>query len=346
VLGNPSGPRVLVVDDVEEMRLLIGRALAARGYQVDVAATLTEARRMEPTRYDALLIDAYLDHEQGMDLVESLRTEDPAAVKRCLVMTGGTADGLPEGVSYLAKPFQLDQARIAPGSDAPPAAVAAPPHAGEPPHAGSQTWQLLRLTRQIRARERHELADFLHDGPIQELTSVTLELQMMSRLASSAHSCDGMLQRLNKASGSLRWLIDGPWPFLEPETRLAETLGRRTAWLAAGSVIVHADEQPADLAAADMSVVADVAELMLFGMMTVGPPADVQIAVRTDESVILVDVSHTPAQGGDPAAAQQALDVLAAALGASAHFRTCGPRWQAQIVLRRPAASPLDGSPR
>jgi CheY-like chemotaxis protein len=52
--------RVLVVDDVEEMRVLIRRALGARGYAVDVAGTLAEARGMDPGRYDALLIDAHL----------------------------------------------------------------------------------------------------------------------------------------------------------------------------------------------------------------------------------------------------------------------------------------------
>src|SRR6266851_5190083 len=97
----------------------------------------------------------------------------------------------------------------------------------------AQTWQLLRVARRLRARERHELVDFLHDGPIQELTAVTLELQMMCRSVPPAPRLDAVLHRLSSAAGSLRWLVDGPWPFLEPEVRLAAALQQRTAWLLA-----------------------------------------------------------------------------------------------------------------
>src|ERR1017187_9592015 len=85
VLGSSAGPRVLVLDDVEDLRILIRRALAARGYQVDVAATLAEARGMDPGRYDAVLVDAHLGRERGLDLVEALLSEDPSAARRCPV---------------------------------------------------------------------------------------------------------------------------------------------------------------------------------------------------------------------------------------------------------------------
>ena len=71
--------RVLVVDDVAEMRTLIRRVLSADGYQVDVAATLAEARSLDPAGYSAILVDAHLGSEHGIDLVEELRTADPAA---------------------------------------------------------------------------------------------------------------------------------------------------------------------------------------------------------------------------------------------------------------------------
>jgi CheY-like chemotaxis protein len=368
VPGNSAGLRVLVVDDVEEMRILIHRALEAHGYDVDVAATLAEARRMHPAGYDALLVDARLGSERGIDLVEALCSDDPAAATRCLVMTGGTAERLPDGVARLAKPFHLGelidavralhqpdtipgadrQAGIAPGPSAHPQASMVP-GGSRPTAAGPQAWQLLRLTRQLRERERHGLVDFLHDGPIQELTAVTLELQMMSRSAPSATRFDRVLKRLNEAAGSLRWLVDGPWPFMEPEMRLAATLQQRTAWLLNTPATVDSDEQRAGLSAAEISVIADVVELMLLGMATANPPAQAHIAVRADENLIQIDLTHTSAPGddqviGDLATAQPTLDALASALGASAHVRICGQRRRAHIALPRQFAPVRIGS--
>jgi CheY-like chemotaxis protein len=398
VPGTTTGLRVLVVDDVEEVRILIQRALGARGYDVDVAATLAEARRLDPGGYDAVLVDAHLGSERGMDLVEALRSEDPQAVGRCLVMTGGTTDTLPDGVARLAKPFQLGelidavrvlhepdtgpQPGIAPGSARQPGIAPGPgrrlgiapgsarqpgiapgpgrrlgtapgsgadplasvPPGGSRPAAGeAQTWQLLRVTRRLRARERHELVDFLHDGPIQELTAVTLELQMMCRSVPPAPRLDAVLHRLSSAAGSLRWLVDGPWPFLEPEVRLAAALQQRTAWLLAAPVTVDADEHAAGLGPAEVSAVADVVELMLLGMVTANPPAQARVAVGTDEHMIQIDLTLMSAAGddqaiGDPATAQAALDELASALGASMQARLSGRRWRARIGLPRQPA--------
>ena len=376
--GTTTGLRVLVVDDVEEVRILIQRALGARGYDVDVAATLAEARRLDPGGYDAVLVDAHLGSERGMDLVEALRSEDLQAVGRCLVMTGGTTDTLPDGVARLAKPFQLGelidavrvlhepdtgpQPGIAPGSARQPGIAPGPgrrlgtapgsgadplasvPPGGSRPAAGeAQTWQLLRVARRLRARERHELVDFLHDGPIQELTAVTLELQMMCRSVPPAPRLDAVLHRLSSAAGSLRWLVDGPWPFLEPEVRLAPALQQRTAWLLAAPVTVDADEHAAELGTAEVSAVADVVELMLLGMVTANPPAHAHVAVGTDEHMIQIDLTLTSAAGddqaiGDPATAQAALDELASALGASMEARLRGRRWRARIGLPRQPA--------
>jgi DNA-binding response OmpR family regulator len=88
--GSPDRRRILVVDDVAEMRTQICRALTACGDEVDVASTLAAAREMDPGGYDAVLVDARLGPERGLDLVEALLSEDPAAVG-CLVMTCGAA---------------------------------------------------------------------------------------------------------------------------------------------------------------------------------------------------------------------------------------------------------------
>lgn len=400
---SSAGLRVLVVDDLEELRTLIHRGLSARGYEVDVAATLAEARGMDPGRYDAVVLDDHLGPERGTDLVKALQSEDPATARRCLVITGGTGDALPDDIAFLAKPFHLDQlidavralhqadagpaahrpagdqrvadrragdrraadrragdrraadrraadrrggdrrAGIVPGSGAGRAAA----RPGDGQTAGEpQAWQLLRLTRRLRARERHELIDFLHDGPIQALTAATLELQMMSRSGAPAPGFEMVIKQLEAAAGSLRWLVDGPWQSVQPETELAPSLQERSAWLLAAPLTVDSDERAADLGAAEVPVIADVVELMLLGMVTASPPAQARVAVRADKRVIEIELTLVPAAGddqamGDPAAAQAALDRLAAALGARGDASFLARHWRTRIVLRRqPACGP------
>jgi ActR/RegA family two-component response regulator len=102
---RPESPWILVVDDAAGMRALMRRALTAQGYAVDAAPTLADARTMRPVRYDGVVVDAHLGDGRGTDLVHEMILEDPAAAARCLVITGGGAGALPDGVSLLAKPF-------------------------------------------------------------------------------------------------------------------------------------------------------------------------------------------------------------------------------------------------
>jgi PAS domain S-box-containing protein len=371
VTGNFSAPRVLVVDDVGEMRALIGRALSARGYRVDVAASLAQARALDPAGYDAVLIDAGLGSEHGVDLIEALRSADPAAAGRCLVITGGTADLLPDGVGRLTKPFQIAELLEAvhalqqvspPTTASPPAAPSSPaaaagrgggaarpasaqPNGRQPAAAEPAAWHLLRLIRRLRARERRELVDFLHDGPIQELTAASLELQAMARSAGPglAPRLAATLRQLDTAASSLRWLVDGHWPFLLPETRLADAIRQRTAWLLAAPVTVQAGGLPAGLSPAEITVIADVVELMLLAVLPASPHLQAQVAVQSGAAEIEVELAltagHAELAASDPAAAREALDDLAAALGATAHSNLGDRRWRARIMLPRQAGT-------
>ena len=404
--GTSAGQRVLVVDDLDEMRTIAQRALRAHGYLVDVAGTLADAIGKDPGGYDAVLIDAHLGSERGIELIEVLRSAGPAAARRCIVMTGGSADEVPDDITCLTKPFEIEELIDAvhtalhpepvpvpgrPGTAAPasstvpqpppvtqpsapqPSPAPQPPPAPKPSatqssatrptatqssatrpgHGEPRPWQLLGLTRQLRAHERRELVDFLHDGPIQELTALTLELQMMSKSMASAPAprFDAVFQRLNAAAGALRWLIDGNWPFLAPETRLTTALQQRTAWLLAAPATVDTYGQAAGLgAAAEVPGIADVVELMLLEMVPAGPPTLAHVAVHVLEKLIQIDLALTPAADGgqpigDPEAVQNALDRLAAALGASAHVKGCGQQLRARIELQRQPAAELTPSP-
>ena len=373
--------RVLVVDDVAEMRTLIRRVLSADGYQVDVAATLAEARSLDPAGYSAILVDAHLGLEHGIDLVEELRSADPAAARRCLVITGGPAEAGPAGLAFLAKPFraadlldavhtlpqpappQPDPSLSGPPGPGPASPEPAPPDLRPPrsaqpaavpgagPQPGSsrdrqpptpaQIRHLLALTRRLRARERRELVGFLHDGPIQELTAGTLEAGMMRRSAPAGPvpRLDAVLRQLDAAAGVLRWLVDGDWPFMQPEVRLASALRQRSAWLLAGSLTTDIDASCTELAASDVPAVVDVAELMLLGMLPEHCPVRAHLAVRGQPQLIELELALTPPRAagqpmGDPAPAQAALSDLAEALGTAAHTDCQAECWRARIALR------------
>jgi DNA-binding response OmpR family regulator len=361
VTAGSATRQVLVVDDVDEMRILIRRALSSGGYQVDVASTLAEARTMDPARYNAVLVDAHLGHERGIDLIEELVAADPAAAGRCLVITGGAAGRLPAGVAYLTKPFQpgelIDAVRAlhqpdtvsAPGrlADASRdpgvrASASVRPDRNQPTAGTAQARQLLGLTRRLRAHDRREVVDFLHDGPIQELTAATLQLQMMSRKTSAAPDpgLDAVRQRLDVAASSLRAVVDGHGQVLAPETRLAAALQQRTAWLVAAPVTVDTGESSAGPGAAEIPLIVDVAELVLLGILPADPSALAHIAVRTGKRVIQIELTLTSATGpgqpiGDPAAARESLDGLARTLGVDTHAELCDQRWRARVVLAR-----------
>ena len=126
-----------MVDDNEQIRGLIRRALSRDGYQVDVAASVSQARLISPGGYDALLVDARVGTERGADLIDELRAADPAAARRCLMVTGGGPAGLPADVACLAKPFRpadlISAVRALPGRDAAAPGASSPAQRPAPP---------------------------------------------------------------------------------------------------------------------------------------------------------------------------------------------------------------------
>ncbi len=351
--------RVLVVDDADAMRRAVRRVLSDSGYEVDVACSLAEARGMHPGKYEAVVVDARLGDERGLDLVEELRSQDPAAAGRCLLMTGGAVGVIPDGLAYLAKPFEPGELikavralhqpgtvpaagrrpEAAPDSGAP--APAAAPGADQPAAGASRGGKLLELTRRLRDRERDEQADFLHDGPLQELTAATLDLHMMRRSASAAtaQSIDTVLRRLDIAARSLRWLVAGTGALGVPETRLAVCLQQRTAWLLARPITVSTGPGPAGADAVDALAITDVVELMLLAMADAGPCVRAHVAVRTKGDFTRIELTLTCVAEdgqalGDPATARALLAELASALLADADMELGEQQWRALITLR------------
>ena len=95
---------------------------------------------------------------------------------------------------------------------------------------------------------------------------------MMRRSASPAavQSFDEVLSQLDMVAGSLRWLVEGNWPFLQPEDRLAVSLQQRTAWLFATPITLDTGERASRTGASDVPAIVDIVELMLLGIVDAG----------------------------------------------------------------------------
>ena len=67
-------PRVLVVDDSQGVRQLVGAALSGQGFDVVVASSAYEAEReLSNTAFDALVVDYQMPDSDGVELVEKVR---------------------------------------------------------------------------------------------------------------------------------------------------------------------------------------------------------------------------------------------------------------------------------
>jgi CheY-like chemotaxis protein len=107
-----AGERVLVVDDEEMVRTLVGRILGTAGYGTVMAASGEEALEVwkrEGGRFDLLLTDVVMPGMNGLDLAHRLKEEAPGLP--VLVITGYTADvdvggfAAPKEFRFLGKPF-------------------------------------------------------------------------------------------------------------------------------------------------------------------------------------------------------------------------------------------------
>ncbi len=357
--AGPAGPRVLVVDDTEAVRVLIRRVLTGSGYQVDVAGSTREARALRPAGYDVLLIDAHLGGEPGTVLIEELRAADPESARRCLLVTGGLTDRAPAGVACLSKPFQpadllsaVDAMRSASGTgrSAQESLAGRPARGGADAVGGHHAAQpaageLLASVRGLRAAERAAVADFLHDGPVQELTAATLSLEILSRLVPDDAQAylDQIRRHVTAATQPIRRLMDQARPDGQAGASLDSQVRRRTGWLPFAPVTVR------ELCAAagsgpDPAAVTDVVELALHALAASAPPARADIEVQPGEQAVEILLTITPLDGAtvraEAAAAQQALARLAAALGGTTQARLGTFPWRVRIGLPAAAAEP------
>jgi two-component system chemotaxis response regulator CheY len=105
--------KALVVDDSRVMRMIIGRALKERGFEVVQASDGREALEVlgEGGEVDVMMVDCNMPEMDGLALVTKLRGNDAHASMKIVMVTSQTeadqiADALSVGADeYIMKPF-------------------------------------------------------------------------------------------------------------------------------------------------------------------------------------------------------------------------------------------------
>lgn len=102
-----DGPRVLVVEDEDAVRLLISRVLEKRGYRVTALTDGAQALEFIQERkggIDLVIADLMLPKINGASIAEQIRQLDPQA--KIILISGYMDHGLEDsGIDFLQKPF-------------------------------------------------------------------------------------------------------------------------------------------------------------------------------------------------------------------------------------------------
>ncbi|WP_441706274.1 response regulator [Hyphomicrobium sp. 2TAF46] len=104
-----NAPHILVVDDDQKIRGLLGRFLSSNGFRVTEAADAAAARAfMRGLSFDLVLLDVMMPGESGLSLARDLKLTRPVPI--CMLTALAEAQdrisGLEAGVDdYVSKPF-------------------------------------------------------------------------------------------------------------------------------------------------------------------------------------------------------------------------------------------------
>jgi two-component system phosphate regulon response regulator PhoB len=113
-----SAPRILVVEDEDNIATALEFLITREGYCHDRVASGAEALpRIRATRPDLVLLDVMLPEVSGFDICERIRTDQTLANVKVLMMTArGSAIERKRGMElgadgFISKPFDLKDLR-------------------------------------------------------------------------------------------------------------------------------------------------------------------------------------------------------------------------------------------
>lgn len=115
---TPPGPRVLVVEDEDNIAAALEFLILREGYGHDRVASGSEALpRIRDTHPDLVLLDVMLPEVSGYDICAGIRTDPALAAVKVLMMTArGSAIERKRGMElgadgFISKPFELNDLR-------------------------------------------------------------------------------------------------------------------------------------------------------------------------------------------------------------------------------------------
>ena len=115
---NPPEPRVLVIDDDDDLRTLVVRVVEQAGYAVDSASDgQAGLERLAEQTYDVIVCDLRMPRMDGAAFYREVERRVPAVARRVVLMTGHLkAEEYMDflrgvRVPVLNKPFTLDEFR-------------------------------------------------------------------------------------------------------------------------------------------------------------------------------------------------------------------------------------------
>jgi PAS domain S-box-containing protein len=111
--GNSSQPRILVVDDSDDLRTVFCKLLSRAGYQVESARTGNECLRIVREQHpDLVLLDVVLPDMSGIEVCKQIKSEKTTCGSLVLSISGtktsgiNTAESLDVGADgYITKPI-------------------------------------------------------------------------------------------------------------------------------------------------------------------------------------------------------------------------------------------------
>lgn len=105
---------ILIVDDEQGMRSFLSRALAMRGYTIELAASAEEgAEKVQHADFDLVILDIALPGKAGIDWLKELKADGFAGDVILITAFADmetAIDALRAGASdFILKPFRIDQ---------------------------------------------------------------------------------------------------------------------------------------------------------------------------------------------------------------------------------------------